>query len=310
MTSTPMFDWETEATGAATRPGKVAATSREAVSPTTPGENPGEALADVVMLHAKQPSKEAKPFVEQYIALPGDLFTLWNQSKAAGPDAPEQAGRRVNVSKYTWLLAALLRMSSQGIAVAHPEELAAASGWSVDALRRWFNDASSPTSPWVRYQATWGDGKWVFAIAPPRRTGGGGFLKVPAWWLWLDPDTVIAPRDETEGLHLAIPEVDHRVQRWQRRFDSPASPALLAMLAFQRIAHNHVESSRYGARGLATIAGVSVSTVERGLRDARNLGYLATTYGTNGTHVTRRVRLHPGDPVGDIGPDGMLLTPT
>lgn len=245
----------------------------------------------------------ARPYTEQYVALPPDVIEVFKEEhgyvratpaslRADGvtdPAAIADTMRKRKTSHHgggrmavrdLHLLAALYRLANQTTwrVYTTPAALAAASGWSLRALQdRYRSDGNHPLREWV----TLGDrenGHWEFILD---RVADDDFIKVPAWWLWSEP----APDADT---------------RFVCRMEV-GNPALLAALTVSRVADYRTQSTnRYGAQGFATLAGVSLRTMKKGLAEADRLGMVAITRRGGGrVPAVYTVRHRPADVMSD-----------
>lgn len=242
--------------------------------------------------------KSERPYVEHYVALPRDLIKTFKECHGYTP-APKGAAKNDPVAKAIrdgnsagkgrtaermkvrdlYLAAAFYRMAPNDtkntkrddalLVIVEPSTLAAASGWSVSTLRDEFKSEHPPLPGWVRkvdgnhYNAL-GRVVWHFEL---KRVPSGGFLKMPAWWLWKEP---------VEGATGAA--------KWVKSCDwSKGSPALLVALTYVHVTDwAKGTNSRYGKTGLATVCGASPETVRAGRRAAIRHGWLTSDGSTGG----------------------------
>ena len=251
-------------------------------------------------VEAQTRDKTAKPFVEQYVAVPPDFVQICRERNEFKQtlDAPARksglgSGQKVIGARHAWLLTTMYRMyrKEANRLYVDPHLLAAASGWGVEAIRRELRQG--PMRQWAEfdlssndaYDYEAGENRWDIRLAP---VDDRDFLKVPAWWLWQEPmpDAVYA-------------------DRFARRSWRKGSPALLIALALLRITPFDTRSTdRYGVKALMTHTGLGRSSVERGLREAEEYGFLASMNRIGGKRkAVRTLRMLPSAPIGDISPN-------
>lgn len=234
--------------------------------------------------------RKGRAYDAQYVALPRDLIKQFAQSHQFTPapkgapkdDAEAQAIRGANKAgtgrpadrmqiRDLYLAATLYRaapiptkdtnLDEPVLVIIEPSALAAGSDWHRNSLRDAFNSDTPPLADYVRkvegnhYNAE-GRVTWHFELLP---VPDDSFLKVPAWWLWQEPEA------GSKG-----------AARWVKsRNWSKGSPALLVALAYQHVSDYDTRTTNaYGKGGLASVCGVSPETIKRGRREARAFGYI------------------------------------